>query len=86
MYTVDDICRKGSHGCMLINAFLQAPIDDEELRKHIAKMFRVLKLAIKDVLFETAVCGELAPGKDPVIQAIFLVINIDGLRVYSNCD
>jgi len=83
MHTVDDICRKDSDGCMLVNALLETPVDDEELRKHIAKMFCVLELAIKDVLVEAATCGELAPGKDPAIQATLLVNNIYGLRVCS---
>lgn len=83
MHTVDDICRKDSDGCMLVNALLETPVDDEELRKHIAKMFRVLETAIRDVLVEAAACGELAPGKDPAIQATLLVNNIYGLRVYS---
>jgi hypothetical protein len=68
---------------MLVNALLETPVDDEEFRKHIAKMFRVLELAIKDVLVEAATCGELAPGKDPAIQAKLLVNNIYGLRVSS---
>lgn len=83
MHTVGDICRKDSDGCMLVNALLETPVDDHELRKHIAKMFRVLESDIKDVLIEAAACGELAPGKDPAIQAKLLVNNIYGLRVYS---
>ena len=83
MYTVGNTCRKDSHGCMLINALLETPADDDELRKHIARMFPVLELAIKDVLIEAAACGELAAGKDPAIQAKLLINNIYGLRVYS---
>lgn len=83
MYTLGDTCRKDSHGCMLVNALLETPVDDEQLRKHIAKLFRVLESDIKHVLIEAAACGELAPGKDPAIQAKLLVNNIYGLRVYS---
>ena len=39
--------------------------------------------AIKDVLTEAVACGELAPGKDPAIQAKLLINNIYGLRVYG---
>lgn len=83
MYTVGDTCRKDSHGCMLINTLLETPADDEELRKRLVKMFRVLELDIKNVLMEAADCGELAPGKDPATQAKLLINNIYGLRVSS---
>lgn len=82
MHLIGDICRKDSHGCMLVNALLETPADDQELRKRIAKMFPALELAIKDVLVEAAACGELEPGKDPAIQAKLLVNNIYGLQVY----
>ncbi len=82
-YVVNDTCRTGSNGCLLVNALLETPADDTELRKRIAKMFLELELAIKDVLSEAAACGELAPGKDPGLQAKLLVNNIYGLRVYS---
>jgi TetR/AcrR family transcriptional repressor of nem operon len=83
MYIVDDTCRKDSHGCLLVNALLETPADDAELRKRIAAMFRGLEVAIKEILVEAAVCGELDAGKDPVIQAKLLVNNIYGLRVYA---
>jgi TetR/AcrR family transcriptional repressor of nem operon len=83
MYAVGDACRKGSNGCMLVNALLETPAEDTELRKRIARMFQALELAIKDVLVEGIACGELDPEKDPAIQARLLINNIYGLRVYS---
>ena len=83
MYIVGDTCRKDSHGCLLVNALLETPADDAELRKRIATMFRRLEVAIKEVLVEAAACGELDAGKDPAIQAKLLINNIFGLRVYA---
>lgn len=83
MYIVGDSCHKDSHGCMLVNALLETPADDEELRKRIAKMFRQLEQALKKVLIEAAANGELDPKKDPAIQAKLLINNIYGLRVYG---
>ncbi|HID81675.1 MAG TPA: TetR/AcrR family transcriptional regulator [Chromatiales bacterium] len=83
MYIVGDSCHKDSHGCMLVNALLETPADDEELRSRIAKMFRQLERAIKKVLIEAAASGELDPEKDPAIQAKLLINNIYGLRVYG---
>ena len=83
MYIVGDTCRKDSHGCLLVNALLEAPADDAELRKRITAMFRRLEVAIKEVLVEAAACGELDAGKDPAIQAKLLINNIFGLRVYA---
>jgi len=83
VYIVGDTCRKDSHGCLLVNALLEAPTDDAELRKRIASMFRRLEVAIKEVLVEAAACGELDAGKDPAIQAKLLINNIFGLRVYA---
>ena len=83
MYIVGDTCRKDSHGCLLVNALLEAPTDDAELRKRIAAMFRRLEVAIKEVLVEAVACGELDAGKDPAIQAKLLINNIFGLRVYA---
>jgi TetR/AcrR family transcriptional repressor of nem operon len=83
MYIVGDTCRKDSHGCLLVNALLEAPTDDAELRKRIAAMFRRLEVAIKEVLVEAAACGELDVGKEPDIQAKLLINNIFGLRVYA---
>ena len=83
VYLVGDTCRKDSHGCLLVNALLEAPTDDAELRKRIAAMFRRLEVAIKEVLVEAAACGELDAGKDPAIQAKLLINNIFGLRVYA---
>jgi len=83
MYIVGDTCRKDSHGCLLVNALLETPADDAELRKRIATMFRRLEVAIKEVLVEAAACGELDAGKDPTIQAKLLINNIFGLRVYA---
>ena len=83
MYIVGDTCRKDSHGCLLVNALLETPADDAELRKRIATMFRRLEVAIKEVLVEAAACGELDAGKDPIIQAKLLINNIFGLRVYA---
>ena len=83
MYIVGDTCRKDSHGCLLVNALLETPADDAELRKRIAAMFRRLEVAIKEVLVEAATCGELDAGKDPAIQAKLLINNIFGLRVYA---
>jgi len=81
MFSVNDICRKESHGCMLVNALLETPTNDVELRKHLANMFKVLESAIKDVLIEAAACGELVAGKNPTVQAKLLINNIYGLRV-----
>jgi TetR/AcrR family transcriptional repressor of nem operon len=82
-YIVDDTCRKDSHGCLLVNALLEAPTDDAELKKRIATMFRKIEVAIKDVLLEAVACGELCAGKDPAIEARLLINNIFGLRVYA---
>jgi TetR/AcrR family transcriptional repressor of nem operon len=82
-YIVDDTCRKDSHGCLLVNALLEAPTDDAELKKRIATMFRKIEVAIKEVLLEAAACGELDAGKDPAIQARLLINNLFGLRVYA---
>jgi TetR/AcrR family transcriptional repressor of nem operon len=78
MYIVGDTCREDSHGCLLVNTLLETPVDDSELRKCIAAMFRRL-----EVLVEAAACGELDAGKDPAIQAKLLINNIFGLRVYA---
>jgi len=83
MYIVGDTCRRDSHGCLLVNALLETPADDAELRKRIAAMFRRLEVAIKEVLDEAAACGELDVGKGPAIQAKLLINNIFGLRVYA---
>ncbi|VAW72543.1 Transcriptional regulator, AcrR family [hydrothermal vent metagenome] len=83
LYTVDDTCRKDTQGCMLVNTLLETPADDEALHTHIARMFRVVEEAIREVLIEAAACGELAAGKDPAIQAKLLINNIYGLRVYG---
>jgi len=83
MYIVGDTCRKDSHGCLLVNALLETPADDAELRKRIAAMFRRLEVAIKEVLVEAAACDELDAGKDPAIQAKLLINNIFGLRVHA---
>jgi len=83
MYIVGDTCRKDSHGCLLVNALLETPADDAELRKRIAAMFRRLEVAIKEVLDEAAACGELDVGKSPAIQSKLLINNIFGLRVYA---
>ena len=82
-YIVGDTCRKDSHGCLLVNALLETPADDDELRKRIAAMFRRLEVAIREVLVEAVACGELDAGKDPAIQAKLLINNIFGLRVYA---
>ncbi|MEN8129352.1 MAG: TetR/AcrR family transcriptional regulator [Pseudomonadota bacterium] len=83
IYIVGDTCHKDSRGCMLVNALLETPADDEELKNRIANMFQELEQAIKKVLIEAAASGELDPGKDPVIQAKLLINNIYGLRVYG---
>jgi len=83
MYIVGDTCRKDSHGCLLVNALLETPADDAELRKCIADMFRRLEVAIREVLVEAIACGELDAAKDPAIQARLLINNIFGLRVYA---
>jgi len=83
MYIVGDSSQKDSLGCMLVNALLETPADDEELRNRIANMFQQLEQAIKKVLIEAAACGELDPEKDPAIQAKLLINNIYGLRVYG---
>lgn len=81
MYIVSDTCQHESRGCMLVNALLETPADDEVLRQRIAKMFQTLERAIKEVLIEAADRGELAPNKDPAVQAKLLINNIYGLRV-----
>lgn len=83
MYIVGDTCRKDSHGCLLVNALLETPADDAELKKRIATMFRRLEVAIMEVLDEAEARGELDAGKDPAIQARLLINNIFGLRVYA---
>jgi len=83
IYIVGDTCRKDSHGCLLVNALLETPADDAELRKCIADMFRRLEVAIREVLVEAIACGELDAAKDPAIQARLLINNIFGLRVYA---
>ena len=83
MYIVGDTCRKDSRGCFLVNALLETPADDAELRKRIACMFDALEIAIKEVLIEAAARGELTSGKDPAVQAKLLINNIYGLRVYA---
>lgn len=82
-YTVSEICRKDSDGCMMVNALLETPADDRELRQHLADKLSVLEKEIRGVLTEAAACGELASGKDSSILAKLLMNNIFGLRIHS---
>lgn len=82
-YTVGEICRRDSDGCMMVNALLEAPADDRELRERLAEKFLVLESEIRAVLTEAIARGELAPDKDPSVVAKLLVNNIYGLRVHS---
>lgn len=82
-HIVGDTCRTDSHGCMLVNALLEAPVEDAALRKRIASLFVAIEDAVTAVLVEAAACGELGAGKDPALQAKLLINNIYGLRVYA---
>lgn len=85
-YTVTEVCRKDSHGCMLVNALLETPADDRALRQHIVDAFSALEASIESVLGEAVACGELPAEKDTAVLAKLVVNHVYGLRVHSRLE
>lgn len=70
-------------GCLLVNALVQMPVDDDELAARLAAMFAAMEAEFVRVLEEARRCGELGEEKEPQACARLLLTGLYGLRVYQ---
>ncbi len=82
---IDDVFEdQEGRGCLMVNTLLEMGPHDEELHAKVIHMFS----KIEDVFYKgfklAQLIGEIDRAQDPRILAKLLLINVQGLRVYSN--
>ncbi|ESS66725.1 transcriptional regulator, TetR family protein [Methyloglobulus morosus KoM1] len=70
-------------GCMLINTLSETPAHDAEINLRLQQMFTEIELALKGVLVECQVLGQLNTHQRPESLAKFLMTGIFGLRLFN---
>ncbi|MCP4295829.1 MAG: hypothetical protein GY786_09505 [Proteobacteria bacterium] len=71
-------------GCLMVNTLLEMGPHDEELHAKVIHMFSKIEDVFYKGLRLAQHIGEIDSAQDPRILAKLLLINVQGLRVYSN--
>mgnify|MGYP000536623718 CR=1 FL=1 len=84
---IDDLVdEKTMKGCLMINTATELADQDDEIKHKLDIMFKSHERQFFKVLSQAQKEGDLAKNKDPKTLAMFLLMGVRGLKVYSQTD
>lgn len=72
-------------GCLLTNTAVELGPRDRDVERKLAGIFARVHSALEQLVRRGQAAGDIAPEKDPVALARFLLNTIHGLRVLARC-
>lgn len=79
-YAEISLADQGQKGCLMTNTAVELP-GDEEARRLVASGLETMETVLASALLRARAEGELAPDRDPMALARFLVTLLQGMRV-----